>query len=65
MKKSIVIILSVVECSCYTTFAKGGQSLWTAKIIAQFAQNARRGSTSEWLNVVPSKPSNSKVVMRQ
>ena len=60
MKKSIVIILPVVKCSNDTTFAKGGQSLWTAKIIAQLAQNARReDSTSEWLNVVPSKPSNS------
>ena len=28
-------------------------------MIAQFAQNARRDSTSEWLNVVPSKLSNS------
>ena len=28
-----------------TTFAKGGRSLWTAKIISQGQQNARRDST--------------------
>ena len=35
----------MIKCSYHTTSAKGGQSLWTAKIISQGRQNARRDST--------------------
>jgi hypothetical protein len=34
-------------------FSKGGQSLWTAKIIPQFRQNARKGSIWEQKSVAP------------
>ena len=48
-----------------TTFAKGGRSLWTAKIISQSRQNARRDSIFSVKNEVLSSISSTRVTQTE